>query len=194
VTTLKGIDRSAARGGPERYGRPAIVLHWVTAALIIANWLLGLSMVPMHISPRKLQWYLVHKSIGLTVLLLSSLRLGWRAVRPPPPPVAMPRWQRRAASASHALLYVLLFAIPLSGWLYSSATGVQVVYLGVLPLPNLVPKDRALGDALRLVHVSLNALLFVVFCLHVAAAIKHHVVDRDAALVRILPFVKPVRP
>ncbi|HEY3585040.1 MAG TPA: cytochrome b, partial [Casimicrobiaceae bacterium] len=194
VTTMKGIDRSAARGGPERYGRPAIVLHWVTAALIIANWLLGLSMVPMHISPRKLQWYLVHKSIGLTVLLLSSLRLGWRAVRPPPPPVAMPRWQRRAASASHALLYVLLFAIPLSGWLYSSATGVQVVYLGVLPLPNLVPKDRALGDALRLVHVSLNALLFVVFCLHVAAAIKHHVVDRDAALVRILPFVKPVRP
>ncbi|HET9749833.1 MAG TPA: cytochrome b [Casimicrobiaceae bacterium] len=191
---MKGIDRSAARGGPERYGRPAIVLHWVTAALIIANWLLGLSMVPMHISPRKLQWYLVHKSIGLTVLLLSSLRLGWRAVRPPPPPVAMPRWQRRAASASHALLYVLLFAIPLSGWLYSSATGVQVVYLGVLPLPNLVPKDRALGDALRLVHVSLNALLFVVFCLHVAAAIKHHVVDRDAALVRILPFVKPVRP
>ncbi|HWD16164.1 MAG TPA: cytochrome b [Casimicrobiaceae bacterium] len=191
---MKGIDRSAARGGPERYGRPAIVLHWVTAALIIANWLLGLSMVPMHISPRKLQWYLVHKSIGLTVLFLSSLRLGWRAVRPPPPPVAMPRWQRRAASASHALLYVLLFAIPLSGWLYSSATGVQVVYLGVLPLPNLVPKDRALGDALRLVHVSLNALLFVVFCLHVAAAIKHHVVDRDAALVRILPFVKPVRP
>jgi cytochrome b561 len=191
---MKGIDRSAARGGPERYGRPAIVLHWVTAALIIANWLLGLSMVPMHISPRKLQWYLVHKSIGLTVLLLSSLRLGWRAVRPPPPPVAMPRWQRRAASASHALLYVLLFAIPLSGWLYSSATGVQVVYLGVLPLPNLVPKDRAQGDALRLVHVSLNALLFVVFCLHVAAAIKHHVVDRDAALVRILPFVKPVRP
>jgi cytochrome b561 len=188
------IDRPAARGGPERYGRPAIVLHWVTAALIIANWLLGLSMVPMHISPRKLQWYLVHKSIGLTVLFLSSLRLGWRAVRPPPPPVAMPRWQRRAASASHALLYVLLFAIPLSGWLYSSATGVQVVYLGVLPLPNLVPKDRALGDALRLVHVSLNALLFVVFCLHVAAAIKHHVVDRDAALVRILPFVKPVRP
>ncbi|HEY3459820.1 MAG TPA: cytochrome b/b6 domain-containing protein, partial [Casimicrobiaceae bacterium] len=118
---MKGIDRSAARGGPERYGRPAIVLHWVTAALIIANWLLGLSMVPMHISPRKLQWYLVHKSIGLTVLFLSSLRLGWRAVRPPPPPVAMPRWQRRAASASHALLYVLLFAIPLSGWLYSSA-------------------------------------------------------------------------
>ncbi|HWD36869.1 MAG TPA: cytochrome b [Casimicrobiaceae bacterium] len=182
------------RREPERYGKPAMLLHWLTAALIVANWLLGLSMVPMHISPRKLQWYLVHKSIGLTVLLLSSLRLGWRAVRPPPAPVAMPRWQRRAASASHALLYVLLFAIPLSGWLYSSATGVQVVYLGVVPLPDLVPKDRALGDALRLVHVSLNALLFVVFCVHVAAAIKHHVVDRDTALVRMLPFMKPARP
>jgi cytochrome b561 len=191
---LEGIDGSAVRREPERYGKPAMLLHWLTAALIVANWLLGLAMVPMHISPRKLQWYLVHKSIGLTVLLLSSLRLGWRAVRPPPAPVAMPRWQRRAASASHALLYVLLFAIPLSGWLYSSATGVQVVYLGVVPLPDLVPKDRALGDALRLVHVSLNALLFVVFCVHVAAAIKHHVVDRDTALVRMLPFMKPARP
>jgi cytochrome b561 len=191
---MEGIDGSAVRREPERYGKPAMLLHWLTAALIVANWLLGLAMVPMHISPRKLQWYLVHKSIGLTVLLLSSLRLGWRAVRPPPAPVAMPRWQRRAASASHALLYVLLFAIPLSGWLYSSATGVQVVYLGVVPLPDLVPKDRALGDALRLVHVSLNALLFVVFCAHVAAAIKHHVVDRDTALVRMLPFMKPARP
>jgi cytochrome b561 len=191
---MEGIDGSAVRREPERYGKPAMLLHWLTAALIVANWLLGLAMVPMHISPRKLQWYLVHKSIGLTVLLLSSLRLGWRAVRPPPAPVAMPRWQRRAASASHALLYVLLFAIPLSGWLYSSATGVQVVHLGVVPLPDLVPKDRALGDALRLVHVSLNALLFVVFCVHVAAAIKHHVVDRDTALVRMLPFMKPARP
>jgi len=194
VTMMEVTDRSAVRGEPERYGKPAILLHWVTAALIVANWLLGLSMVPMPISPRKLSWYLVHKSIGLTVLLLSSLRLGWRAVRPPPPPVAMPRWQRRAASASHALLYALLFAIPLSGWLYSSATGVQVVYLGIVPLPNLVAKDRALADVLRLVHISLNGLLFVVFCVHVAAAIKHHVVDRDTALVRMLPFMKPVRP
>lgn len=191
--TLQNIERSAAPDGTESYGKPAILLHWLTAALIVANWLLGLSMVPLPISPRKLEWYLVHKSIGLTVLLLTSVRVGLRAVRPPPPPVAMPAWQRRAAHASHALLYVLLLAIPLSGWIYSSATGVQVVYLGVLPLPNLVPKDRALADALRLVHVSLNALLFVVFCIHVAAAIKHHVVDRDAALSRILPLVKPVR-
>jgi cytochrome b561 len=101
----------------------------------------------------------------------------------------MPAWQRRAAHVSHVLLYALLFAIPLSGWVYSSATGVQVVYLGLVPLPNLVPKDRALGDVLRLVHIGLNGTLAAVVCVHVAAAIRHHVVDRDATLARILPIL-----
>jgi cytochrome b561 len=174
----------------KRYDALAIALHWLTAALIAANWLLGLSMVPLPISPRKLHWYIVHKSIGLTVLLLTSLRLGWRVVHPHPAPVPMPGWQRRAARISHALLYVLLFAIPLSGWLYSSATGVQVVYLGLLPLPNLVPKDRALGDALRLVHVGLNVTLAAVVLVHAAAALRHHVVDRDVTLARMLPFLR----
>jgi cytochrome b561 len=173
-----------------RYDGLAIALHWLTAVLIVANWLLGLSMVPLPISPRKLQWYIVHKSIGLSVLLLASVRLGWRAVHPPPPAVPMPPWQHRAARMSHALLYSLLFAIPLSGWLYSSATGVQVVYLGVLPLPNLVPKHRALGDALRLVHVGLNATLAAAVLVHAAAAIRHHFVDRDATLARMLPLVR----
>lgn len=175
----------------ERYNRGAIALHWLTAALIVANLLLGLSMVALPISPRKLHWYVFHKSIGVTVFLLTSLRVAWRAVRPHPAPVPMPVWQRRAAAVSHALLYLLLFVVPISGWLYSSATGVQVVYLGLVPLPDLVGKDRALGDALRIVHVSLNALLFTVVCVHVVAAIKHHFVDRDPVLVRMLPIVKP---
>jgi cytochrome b561 len=177
----------------DRYDAGAIALHWLTAVLVVANLLLGVAMVPLPISPRKLEWYLVHKSIGLTVLLLTSLRLLWRSLRAHPAPVPMPRWQRRAAALSHALLYVLLFAIPVSGWLYSSATGVQVVYLGVVPLPSLVPKDRALGDVLRLVHVSLDALLFAVLCVHVAAAVKHHVIDRDAVLARMLPLGRVVR-
>lgn len=175
----------------ETYNRGAIVLHWLTAALIVANLLLGLSMVGMPISPRKLSWYLVHKSIGVTVFLLTSLRLAWRVIRPHPAPVPMPRWQRRSAAASHALLYVLLFVIPLSGWLYSSATGVQVVYLGVVPLPDLLAKDRALANVLRIVHLSLNALLFATICLHAAAAIRHHFVDRDRVLARMLPLVEP---
>jgi cytochrome b561 len=174
----------------ETYNRGAIALHWLTAALIVTNLLLGLSMVALPISPRKLHWYLFHKSIGITIFLLTSLRVAWRAVRPHPAPVPMPRWQRRSAAVSHALLYVLLFVIPISGWLYSSATGVQVVYLGIVPLPDLVGKDRALGDALRIVHVSLNALLFVVVSVHVVAAIRHHVVDHDPVLARMLPIVK----
>jgi cytochrome b561 len=172
----------------ERYSSAAIALHWVTAMLILANLLLALSMVPLPISPRKLQWYLLHKSIGVTIFLLTSLRIAWRAVHSYPEPVPMPPWQRRAATATHGLLYALLMIIPLTGWLYSSATGVQVVYAGALALPDLVPKDKALAEALRLVHVSLNSLLVAMVCVHVAAALKHHFVDRDASLVRILPF------
>ena len=173
-----------------RYTGAAIALHWLTAMLVVANLLLGVSMVQLPISPRKLHWYLWHKSIGITVFALTSGRLAWRALHRPPPPVAMPPWQRRAAAASHALLYVLLFVTPISGWIYSSATGVQVVYLGMFPLPNLVPKDKALADTLRLVHIGLNSLLFAVVCIHVAAALKHHFVDRDTVLVRMLPILR----
>jgi cytochrome b561 len=173
-----------------RYTGAAIALHWLTAILVFANLLLGISMVGLPISPRKLHWYLWHKSIGITIFAITSGRLAWRALHRPPPLVAMPSWQRRAAAISHALLYVLLFVTPISGWIYSSATGVQVVYLGTLPLPNLVPKDKALADTLRLVHVSLNSLLFAVVCIHVAAALKHHFVDRDTVLTRMLPILR----
>lgn len=174
----------------ERYDNAAIALHWIAAALILGNLLLGLSMVPLPISPQKLHWYLWHKSIGVTVFVLTSLRLAWRARGAHPAPVAMPPWQRRAARATHALLYLLLLAIPVSGWLYSSSTGVQVVYLGLLPLPDLVPKDKALAHALRVTHVALNSTLFAVVCIHVAAALRHHFVDRDVTLARMLPLVK----
>jgi cytochrome b561 len=102
----------------------------------------------------------------------------------------MPAWQLRAASLSHTMLYALLFAIPISGWMYSSATGVQVVYLGIVPLPNFVPKDKAYADALRAVHLSFNATLAGVLVLHIAAAVKHHFFDRDRSLVRMLPRVR----
>jgi cytochrome b561 len=174
-----------------RYGGAAIALHWLTAVLIVANLMLGLSMVPLPIIPRKLQWYAWHKWIGITVFLLTCVRLGWRWARPVPPPVAMPEWQRRAAAMSHALLYGLLLVIPVSGWLYSSATGVQVVYLGLVPLPDLVPKNKALAGVLRTVHITLNFTLFALVCVHTAAALKHHFVDRDPALTRMLPRTRP---
>jgi cytochrome b561 len=175
------------------YGAVAITLHWLTAALIVANLLLGLSMVDLPFSPRKLQWYIWHKWVGITVFLVTSLRLAWRAAHPAPPPVPMPEWQRKAASVSHKLLYALLLLIPVSGWLYSSATGVQVVYLGLVPLPDLVPKDKALAGVLKAVHVGGNLLLFTVVCLHAAAAVRHHFADRDDTLARMLPFMKRKR-
>jgi cytochrome b561 len=177
-------------GENARYGGAAIALHWATAVLIVANLLLGLSMVALPFSPRKLQWYQWHKWVGITVFLLTCLRLAWRLVHPAPPPAAMPEWQRRAAAASHGLLYLLLLLIPISGWVYSSATGVQVVYLGLFPLPDLVAKDRALAGTLKSVHVALNAAMFVVVSIHVAAALRHHWVDKDAVLYRMLPFAR----
>jgi cytochrome b561 len=174
--------------GLERYDRGAVALHWITAALVLANLLLGVTMVGLPISPRKLHWYLWHKSIGVTVFGLTSLRLAWRLLRGHPAPVPMPAWQQRAARLSHAALYALLLAIPLSGWLYSSATGVQVVWFGSVPLPNLLPKDRGLATVLRGVHVTLVLLLVAVVLVHVAAAFKHHFIDRDAVLRRMLPF------
>lgn len=173
-----------------QYTRAAIALHWITALLILTNLLLGISMAPLPLSVRKLHWYSWHKGIGATIFLLTCARLVWRLFRPAPAPIAMPVWQRRAAGAAHTLLYVLMLVIPISGWLYSSSTGVQVVYLGLVPLPDLVPKDKALATVLKGVHVSLNIMMVAVIVIHAAAAVKHHFVDRDEVLVRMWPRLK----
>jgi cytochrome b561 len=170
-----------------RYGGVAMALHWLTAALVVANLALGVSMVPLPLSPRKLQWYMWHKWIGITVFIATSARLAWRAHQPPPPLLPMPEWQRRAATVSHALMYILLAVIPVSGWLYSSSTGVQVIYLGLVPLPDLLPKDRTLASVLKWIHFGLNSTLLAVVSLHVAAALKHRFADRDGTLSRMLP-------
>jgi cytochrome b561 len=171
----------------QRYTRTAIVLHWVVAGLVLANFLLGPWMADLPLSPEKLRLYGWHKGIGVTVFLLMLARLAWRRWHPAPPAVPMPEWQQRAARATHALLYVLLLLIPLSGWVYSSASGVQVVYLGLVPLPDLVAQDRSLAAILKALHVTLSFALLALVFLHVGAALKHHFIDRDGVLARILP-------
>jgi cytochrome b561 len=173
--------------GIARYGASAIALHWLTALLLVAGFTVGFSMVGLPFSRQKLQWYAWHKWIGITVWLLTCGRLMWRWRNPAPPMEIMPAWQQRTAVATHALMYVLLIVIPLSGWLYSSATGVQVVYLNLLPLPDLVAKDKSMADMLRGLHVTLNFTLLTLVCIHALAALKHHFVDRDAVLTRMLP-------
>jgi cytochrome b561 len=170
-----------------RYTGTARVLHWLAALLIFCGFSLGLFMTGLEFSPAKFRYYAWHKWIGITVFLLAAMRLAWRAAHPAPPPSSgMRAWKVRASHVSHALLYVLMLAIPLSGWIYSSSTGVSVVYLGLVPLPDLIPKDREIAKSLLLLHKSLNYLLAAVVTLHIATALKHHFVDRDDILTRML--------
>jgi cytochrome b561 len=176
---------------PVSYTRTAIGLHWLVAIALVATFGLGLYMQDLPLSPDKLRLYSWHKWAGVTIFLLVLFRLVWRLThRPPAPPANMPAWQRVAAEAIHWLLYVLMIAIPLSGWLMSSAKGVQTVYFGVLPLPDLLAKNKELGEALATVHQTLNYTMATVVLAHVGAALKHHFLDRDEVLARMLPFIK----
>jgi cytochrome b561 len=175
----------------ERYTPAAIAFHWILAALIIANIAFGLYTVDLPLSPQKLRYFSWHKWTGVTIFLLAAARLLWRLSHPAPAlPATMKPWERRAAHAAHILLYVLFFAAPLTGWLFSSAAGFQTVYLGLLPIPDLLAKNEALADILKVTHHWVNYTLAAVIVLHSAAALKHHFVDRDEVLARMLPFVR----
>jgi cytochrome b561 len=171
-----------------RYTGVAIGLHWLMAVLIVAGFALGWTVADMEFSPQKLRWMSWHKWLGITVLGLIALRLFWRLTHSAPLlPPTVPPWQRGAAHAVHVLLYGLMFAIPLSGWLYSSASGVPVVSLGVWPLPDLVGVDEDLADRLRSLHEWLNYTLLAAVAVHVGAALKHYFIERDDVLARMLP-------
>lgn len=171
-----------------RYTRTAMSLHWLIALMLFGMFAFGLYMVELPLSPQKLKFYSYHKWAGVTVFLLVLARLAWRIThRPPALPADMPAWQVTAAKAGHHLLYLLMVIVPLSGWLMSSAKGFQTVWFGVLPLPDLLAKDEALGEALLLTHRLLNWFFMLVVAGHVVAALKHHFIDRDGLLSRMLP-------
>ncbi len=172
-----------------RYDLVAVCLHWLVAGLIIAAFALGVVMVDIPgLTPTKLRYFSWHKWLGVTVLALAAIRLLWRLRQGAPRPVEMPAWQRRAAALMHGGLYVLMFAVPLSGYFYSLAAGVPVVYLGVLPLPVLMGPDPALKPVLKEVHEVLVYTMLAFVLIHVAAALKHQWVDRDGLLRRMLPW------
>lgn len=175
-----------------RYTRTAMFLHWLIALLILGMFCLGIYMADLPLSPQKLKLYSYHKWAGITVLLLALMRLGWRIThRPPPLPTSQPRWQQKAAHAGHGLLYLLIFAAPITGWLMSSALGFPVVWFGVLPLPDLISKNKEVGETLKLVHSYLNYAFIAVVIGHAVAAIKHQWLDRDGTLSRMLPAANP---
>lgn len=170
---------------PDRYTVLAIVLHWLLALAIIGAFCMGVYMSDLPFSPTRLKLYSWHKWAGVTILALSALRLLWRITHRPPPDAPMPAWQARLAHGVHLLLYVAFFAVPLTGWAMSSAKGYPVVWFGVLPLPDFVPKDHDLGELLEQIHTALAWGLACLVLAHVAGALKHQFIDRDGLLARM---------
>ncbi|MDP2132047.1 MAG: cytochrome b [Sulfuritalea sp.] len=174
----------------DRYTGVAIALHWLIALALIGSFGLGLYMHDLPLSPQKLKLYSWHKWAGVTIFLFVVGRLAWRLThRPPALPPGIAEWQARVAAATHVLLYLLMIAIPLSGWLMSSAKGFQTVWFGVLPLPDLLAKNEELGELLQQAHMLLNFSMAGLVMVHAGAALKHHFLDRDDILARMLPIV-----
>ena len=170
------------------YTRTAKSLHWAMAILLFGLLALGFYMHDLPLSPEKLQLYSWHKWAGVTAFLLVLVRLAWRvAHRPPALPASMPKLMQLAAHAGHLALYLLMLAIPLSGWLMSSAKGFQTVWFGILPIPDLLEKNKELGAQLAEVHEALAILFILTLLAHIGAALKHHFIDKDDILTRMLP-------
>lgn len=179
-----------------RYSGVAIAIHWLTALAILAQIVMGWTMTSAQPgSYLQFSLYQWHKSVGMTILALSILRLFWRLMHKPPPlPATMPAWEMRAAKASHALLYALLIMLPITGWAVVSASPLNIptVLYGVLPLPHLpvltdLPDKKAAEQALALVHEIAGWILIVLLAGHVGAALRHHFLVHDDVLVRMLP-------
>jgi cytochrome b561 len=175
-----------------RYSGLAITLHWLLGIAIVATFALGWTMSGMSFSPQRLKFYNWHKWAGVAILGLSALRLLWRLLRRPPALPAhvasrMPRWQSVAHHATHHLFYLLFLAVPLLGWAYSSAVGFPIVFLGLFPLPDFVSPNADLADTLKLLHKCAAYSLAGLVALHVAAVLKHQLIDRDRLLSRMLP-------
>ncbi|WP_454722979.1 MULTISPECIES: cytochrome b [Cupriavidus] len=183
------VPPSSAAAG---YGATAIGLHWIIALMIFAAFGLGLYMTGIPgLSMLKLKLFSWHKWLGVTVFAIAVLRVLWRAThRAPAPAAGTPAWQAAAAHAAHMLLYVLILVVPVTGYLYSCAAGVPVVYLGIVPLPSLIGPDDALKEILKQTHIWLNYLMAAIVVIHAAAAIKHQFIERDGTLARMLPFLK----
>jgi cytochrome b561 len=180
-----------------RYGGVARTLHWLIAALIVVQYVLAQvaeaagddRAVHPAAALVQLAWLARHKSVGLTIFALVLVRLAWRWHAPPPPlPVTMPRWQTIVAKLTHFAFYALLLLLPISGLVMSAAANFPVSYFGWFTIPNLVAPDESLKKTMEETHEMLFDALVVLAVVHIAAALKHHLVDRDDVLSRMLPW------
>lgn len=172
----------------DRWGPVSQLLHWTVVVLVVALAVLGLYMVDLPNNPQKIRLYALHKSLGLTVLALMSIRLAWRAYAGTPRPVGgSAQWQERIARLTHGALYLLLFAMPLTGWLFNSAAGFPLQWFGMFNLPRIAASDPDLRELAKLLHEGGFWLLLALVVMHASAAFYHHLFLRDATLARMLP-------
>ena len=177
---------------PDRrsYGAVAKSFHWLMFVMIGGMFPLGYVMSDMAISPEKLQLYSWHKSFGMVLLMLAVLRLAWRLLRPPPPLASGTSPVKRAAAHGvHGLLYACLFALPISGWLMSSASGLPVVAFGLWQMPDPIGASEPARLLLLTIHISLGLSLLTLLATHVMATLYHHLHRRDDTLRSMLPFI-----
>ena len=176
------------RNTTQVWGSAAKSLHWLMALGIVGTMTLGLVMVNLPMSALKFELYAIHKSLGMTLLLLAALRIFWRWINPVPAlPDSVPPHEQRLAGWAHGLFYVLLFAMPISGYVINSAANFPLNVFGVLQVPNLVPESERITDAATWVHGSLFWFFAGLIVVHVAGALRHHFILKDGILRRMLP-------
>jgi cytochrome b561 len=176
------------RNTENSWGAPAKLFHWTMAVLIFVQLGLGWAAASWRLSPLKLNLFVWHKSLGILILMLVALRILWRLGNPAPGlPSDTPPWERRAARLSHGLLYALMVAMPVTGWIANSAANVPFSVFWLVPLPAIVGPSKAVEDLATLTHFTLFVLLALVLVAHIGAALRHHYVKRNNVLARMLP-------
>jgi cytochrome b561 len=179
------------RNTKRSWGAFSKALHWIIVLLIINQWVIA-ERADQLTGLAKLKTLGIHKSFGMTILMLAVIRLVWRWMNPVPDLGAETKpWERTLAKISHVLLYGLIFAMPITGWLMSSAKTYSVSWFNLFAFPNLVGKNDRVFDLTRDLHHLLFAVLVGVAALHIAGALKHHFIDRNDVLKRMLPFGSP---
>ena len=174
------------RNTEQRYGAVAIGLHWLMAALLITLLVMGLYMASLPdvgFDTRKIALILYHKQLGLLALALAALRLAWRVGNALPSLVeTLPDWQKVIARVVHLCFYALMLALPITGWLMSSAAGIAVSLFGLFDLPDLIARDEYLFQAFIQIHKWLGYGLIACIVIHAAAALRHHFLFKDETL------------
>ncbi len=177
-----------ARNTPDSFGWISRAIHWIMAVLIIAMLALGTYIADMQPSLANLWLFGLHKSIGVSLLVLVILRLGWHRLSPPPASLKsdVPHWQTRASGIVHGLIYALLIVVPLTGWIASSATGIDSVLFNRFTLPAIAPVSEAWEKTFFAAHGLATNLLIACIAIHTVGALQHHYIHRDATLRRML--------